>query len=53
MIIQRCENCDFIKANLVSFAPLDNNNKLRYPNNKELLEGATDYSPRQAVEVLM
>lgn len=46
LIISECKNYEFTKANLVEFAPLDTNNKLRYPNKKELLEGAKNWSSR-------
>ena len=46
LIISKCKNYDFTKANLVEFAPLDTNNKLRYPNKKELLDGAKNWSSR-------
>ena len=46
LIISECKNYEFTKANLVSFAPLDVNNKLRYPNKKELLDGAENWSGR-------
>ena len=32
-------NADCYKINLVQFAPLDDNGKLRYPNKKEISEG--------------
>ena len=44
MIISQCKNFEFTKANLVEFAPLDTNNKLRYPTEKELLCGADVWS---------
>lgn len=46
MIIKKC-NCgdiEFTKYNLVMFAPLDSNNKLRYPNKEELQEGVNELS---------
>ena len=46
LIISKCKNYEFTKANLVSFAPLNANNKLRYPNKKELLDGADNWSSR-------
>ena len=46
LIISECKNYEFTKANLVSFAPLDANNKLRYPNKKELLSGADNWSSK-------
>lgn len=46
MIISKCKNYELIKANLVSFAPLDTNNKVRYPNKKELLNGADIWSEK-------
>ena len=45
MIIDKLE-CDCFKANLVSFAPIDENNKLRYPTKIEInnyLSGFIDY----------
>lgn len=39
MIIEKCAGFDLIKENLVPFAPLDRNGKLRYPNREELIEG--------------
>jgi len=41
MLIHENPEVEFVKANLVSFAPLDDNNKLRYPNKQELFAGAT------------
>ena len=46
LIISECKNYEFTKANLVEFAPLDTNNKLRYPNKKELLDGAKNWISR-------
>lgn len=46
MIISKCKDYELIKENLVQFAPLDINNKLRYPNKKELLDGAEEWSRR-------
>lgn len=48
MIISKCINYEFTKANLVEFAPLDMNNKLRYPNKKELFDGAEKWSEKIA-----
>ena len=46
LIISQCPDCDFLKANLVSFAPLDTNNKLRYPTKEELSDGAKKWSEK-------
>ncbi len=38
-----CLECNCIKANLINFAPIDKNNKLRYPNNAEIEVGFREF----------
>lgn len=39
MIIEKLPDITFVKRNIVPYAPLDKNGKLRYPNKKELIDG--------------
>lgn len=39
MIIEKLPDIEFVKRNIVSYAPLDKNGKLRYPNKEELYDG--------------
>ena len=40
MIIEKLPDITFVKRNIVSYAPLDKNGKLRYPNREELIDGS-------------
>lgn len=39
MIIEKLPDIIFVKRNIVQYAPLDKNGKLRYPNKEELIDG--------------
>lgn len=39
MIIKKLPDITFEKRNIVPYAPLDENGKLRYPNREELIDG--------------
>lgn len=39
MIIEKLPDITFVKRNIVPYAPLDKNGKLRYPNKEELIDG--------------
>lgn len=39
MIIEKLPDITFEKRNIVPYAPLDKNGKLRYPNREELIDG--------------